>query len=123
MLKNFILVSCCVALLSGCAEKEVENQPSDLIPRDSIIEVMKEISLVEAVYQKRMINTLNQRDSAITLFAEIFAAYNISQDRFTRSFEWYKRDPKEAEKLFCGQTSSNALKKMVWVIVTIFATS
>ena len=100
MLKNFILVSCCVALLSGCAEKVAENQPSDLIPRDSIIEVMKEISLVEAVYQKRMINTLNQRDSAITLFAKIFAEYNISQDRFTRSFEWYKRDPNEAEKLF-----------------------
>lgn len=100
MKKLLFTISVFSLVFTSCKEKIVESQPADLFPRDSMVQVMKEITLVEAVYQKRMINTLNQRDSATTLFAEILAENNISQERFTRSYTWYKRTPQEAEKLF-----------------------
>lgn len=99
-MKQLFVILILFAAIVGCNDNVTPTQPADLFPRDSIVQLMKEITLVEAVYQKRMINTLNQRDSATTLFAELMAEFNISQERFTRSYAWYKRSPEEAEKLF-----------------------
>jgi len=88
----------CVSV--GCTEEEAPP-PKSLIGRDSMILILKDIQLVEARYQRRILARGERlRDQTMQNYAALFEAHGISESRFRSSYVYYQREPEELEVMF-----------------------
>lgn len=83
------LLSCVFA----CSKKPVEV-PADVIPRDSMIVLLAEIHLVEASIQVLNVDVNDSTQSAAYgLYRYVFTKHHITQEKFKRSFDFYRSEP------------------------------
>jgi len=86
---TFLSLVALLIIINSCSE--VKDKPTSLsiIPRDTMIHVMADIHLVDAV----LINALNKRRIVVntvpSYYVDILERYNISKKRFDVSLRYY----------------------------------
>lgn len=87
--------------LSSCAfEPKQFEIPKDLIPKDSMILIMHDMSLVESYIHQKYVQleryALLLRMSGDSLLQD----YGMNRERYERSMEYYGKNPKEYMEIF-----------------------
>lgn len=91
MMRSYTLVALMVCLLVGCANAPV--LPDDVLPRDTFVEVLVDVQIIEAVFNQNVIRTDDPRLRIARYYAETFKKHGISDDQFTRTYTWYHTQP------------------------------
>lgn len=96
MKKLFLTV---LVIVSACStESEV---PEDLIPQDQMVSVLVEVHMLESKIKNLSIRPL---DSAKVVYDHyenlLFADFNITQDQYERSFNYYIENLDEFEDVY-----------------------
>lgn len=95
------LICCLFAVLVACkGEVKLPQKPDDLIVRDSMKMLLKDITLLESAIQNRYRN--------VTVFYKVMTksgehyldSMHISKDRFERSFDYYVSREGELEAIY-----------------------
>jgi hypothetical protein len=92
-MRYFIVLMGIVALslFNACADATQKNsvKPSDLIPRDTLVPLLKEITLLESFYQNNFghISLFHQALKRAGL--NVLNTYHITYNRYERSMDYY----------------------------------
>jgi hypothetical protein len=91
----FVILS---LFLTRCGEPVAFVVPKDVIPQDSMVDIMVDIHLVEGgkMGRKFMGDTLLIDD----YYHKVFDKYNISKTYFDNSFRFYSSSPKDMDKVY-----------------------
>lgn len=90
-----------VLALSGCEyQLQLNNKPSDLIPKDTFTYVLHDMMVVEAYYSSQPINVQNFYSKIPSVMDTVFRKYNIDTARFNRSFDYYANQQEEMIKIY-----------------------
>jgi hypothetical protein len=76
-----------------------EAIPKDIISPDSMVAIMVDVHLAEAVANVNRVND-EQRFSAGELYPIIFKTHRIDSATFRKSFDYYLEHPKKFDKIY-----------------------
>lgn len=85
-----------------------EEIPAEVIAKDKMVEVMTEIELTQALI--RLKNSTQDTINEQQLFNEVYTAFDISENKFNTSLEYYCKDPKLLMNMYI-QVMENLTKK------------
>lgn len=84
---------------TGKMEKKIDA-PADLIPRDSMVNIMADLMLMDAiVFFEQRKGTLKTNDINFYIHNSIMEKYLITREQFEDSFMYYQHDLVEFDKL------------------------
>ncbi|GAB4247473.1 MAG: hypothetical protein Tsb0034_26690 [Ekhidna sp.] len=93
-----------LVILFGCKQSD---QPEDLIEKEKMVLLLKEIHLLEAKIEH--IEIIPQ-DSAKAVFHHyekmLFEEHGVTQDQYERSFTYYVEHPDQFEKIYTSVVDS-----------------
>ncbi len=96
MMKNVSLFITIVAMVISCNKSPVEK-PENLIPRDKMVDVIYDLSVLDALKSQRPIyleqNNINPRTF-------VFEKYKIDSLQFAKSDQYYASDLTEYKKMY-----------------------
>ena len=88
-----------LVILSACSTKP--EPPQDLLPQEKMVEILIEVHLLEAKIKNLSIRPI---DSAKVVYAHyeklLFADFNITQDQYERSFNYYTENLPEFKDIY-----------------------
>ena len=94
VMKKIVLL-CLVFLTISCQDSAIEK-PSNLIEKDKMIDVLYDLSLLEAVKSQNIKGGI----SAEEINQYIFKKYKINKKQFVASNKYYASDVEEYKKMF-----------------------
>lgn len=97
--RSFAILSI-VVLLSRCAEPEVEVAPKYLLHKDKFTEMMVEVQLVEGMKVHKLGPKREKSPDMEAMYANIFAKYDVEQEDFQATYDYYKSRPEEMELIY-----------------------
>ncbi len=87
-------------ILFSCSPGNVTSPDSTIIPRDSMVQLMAEIHLADAI----LINAVNHRKIQVNqipaYYSDILQRYNITKTRFDVSLRFYSDDLEKFDKMY-----------------------
>jgi hypothetical protein len=87
--------------LSGCqSEPYALDEPSDVIPKDTMIMVLKELTLMESHLQTKYIQLSNYYKSLKLSGDVILEKYKLSSSRLERSMVYYGSKQYEMQEMY-----------------------
>jgi hypothetical protein len=90
----FFLTAACSDGMSGI------SKPNDLIPRDSMVKILKEMSLLESHIQAKYIHVARFQETMKRSGKKLLDTYGISHDRFNRSMDYYGSQQEEMKSIY-----------------------
>ncbi|MDI1316304.1 DUF4296 domain-containing protein [Flavobacterium sp.] len=94
-MKKFILIICVVFVLSSCNENSVAK-PDNLITKDKMIDILYDISLLEAIKVQNLKGGINRKKAN----EFIYKKYKIDSIQFAKSNKYYASDLVDYKKMF-----------------------
>ncbi|MFX0556396.1 DUF4296 domain-containing protein [Maribacter sp. CXY002] len=91
-----VIAFVCLSLLISCGEKLIEP-PANLIPRDKMILILKDLAVVNAA---KGINIGVLKDNGIDPTSYVFNKYKIDSVQFVDSNKYYASIPLEYEAIY-----------------------
>ena len=87
-------------LLFSCQSKKPEIVPTAIIGKDTMVQMLTELHLIEAslaikMTEKRKINALRNE-----LKEKLYAKYGMKKERFYDSYNYYKERPQIIDSLY-----------------------
>ncbi|MDG1346209.1 MAG: DUF4296 domain-containing protein [Crocinitomicaceae bacterium] len=100
-MKNIVFVFFSSFLLVACHDGiQKPDAPDDLIEERKMTEIMKDLMLIEghiSVTYKQMNKYFKIMDSSS---ARVFKEHKVTEDQFTRSFEFYATDQEKITRIY-----------------------
>lgn len=93
-----LLASITLLMILSCGQKEVKI-PSHIIPEDKMVEVIKDIQLLEAAHKDMGLFGLEKQNVIDTSYVIIFNKHEIKASEFDSSHNFYTQYPKLYEQL------------------------
>jgi hypothetical protein len=78
-------------LLVACKAKP--SPPADMLDRETFVNLLVEVQLIEAIYNQNMIRNDNPRERLARYYRDTFLQFDVSRDDFTRTYAWYYKHP------------------------------
>jgi len=100
MFCRFFAILAFVVLLTHCAEPEVEVAPKYLLDRDKFTEMMVDVQLVEGMKVHKLGPKREKSPDMEAMYANIFAKYDVDQEDFNATYNYYKARPEEMELIY-----------------------
>lgn len=70
-----------------------------MISRDTFVQVLTEVHLIEGVKKQRLMRNDEQGLIVLRHYVELFERFDISEDRFNRTYRWWYQHPTEMDGL------------------------
>ncbi len=101
-MKFFLVSFCFLSLFFISCKQNIEKQaiPSDLLSRDTLILVLVDIHLADAMVTTSNLKDNEKRDFSYSCYKAVFEKYNIKKGRFDNSLKYYSRDPKYLDVIY-----------------------
>ena len=93
----FIIIVIVSFAFCSCKHTPEPTVPADLIPRDTMINLIAETWLMESSIAESQINFGILENAVISLYDDFFKRHNITKDQFTHSIEYYLETEEDAE--------------------------
>lgn len=97
-----LIFALALSFLGGCSgnSNEVEK-PENLIEREEMTQLLKQIQLVEAKYQRRLFTPKSEiKEKALEQYAHLLASEKVTLEQFKSSFMYYKQQPELLAEMF-----------------------
>lgn len=96
-----ILILCSTFLLASCRDEVAgETQPDDLIPNDTLVMLLKDLTLIESHIQMKYINVSTYKETMKRSGQLVLDKYNISRKRFESSMDYYGTRQLEMQAIY-----------------------
>ncbi|MAX79296.1 MAG: hypothetical protein CL843_03865 [Crocinitomicaceae bacterium] len=90
-----------VLLFSSCGGGDERPKPENLIQKEQMIDILKEMEVVEARYQRRMFEPKSQlKELALEHYTGIFKKHGVTLENFRTSYKYYEEDPELLTEIF-----------------------
>lgn len=99
MKKLQILFLFLILAIFGC-EDEVLNKPENLVKEQQMIEMLVDIHLAEATYNRFRYDSIMENNSSINFYYSVLEKYQVPDSVFEQSFVFYASTPKNFEKMY-----------------------
>lgn len=97
MKKGSLFLVIFILFLSSC---ELEKKkPEDLIAKNEMVLILKDMVLLEATYNTRLIRFDDKNERMTNYSIEILNKFGVSKEKFDSSFEYYSSDSYEFESM------------------------
>jgi len=100
MLHRLIGFSTLILFTASCGEPEIDVVPDGLLDKDKFTEVMVDVQLVEGMKVHKLGPKREKSPDMEAMYANIFAKYNIDQEDFDATYEYYKARPEKMELIY-----------------------
>lgn len=90
----FFLFGACSDGMSGI------SKPKDLIPRDTMVMILKDMSLLESHIQAKYIHVSRFQETMKRSGKKLLDGYHVSHDRFDRSMDYYGSRQEEMQSIY-----------------------
>ncbi len=94
-MKKGILLFCCTLLVISC-DKSAAEKPKNLIEKDTMIDILYDISLLEAIKSQNINGGITSKAGS----DYIYKKYKIDSLQFVKSNKFYASDIEEYKKMF-----------------------
>lgn len=94
-MKKFLIIICCVFSVISCNKNSIEK-PDSLIAKDKMIDILYDISLLEAIKNQN----INGGISSKAANDYIYKKYKIDSIQFVKSNKYYASNIDEYKKMF-----------------------
>lgn len=100
MKKRFqILLFALVFAVVAC-DKPIMPKPEHLIKENQMIDMLVDVHLAEATYNKYRYDSVMQDNSSANFYASVLDKYAVSDSLFEQSYVYYASLPKKFEKMY-----------------------
>ena len=89
-----------VFLFMSCVDISEPEYPEHLVPKDTFVQVLCEVYLVEAVNNHQISIDEVEEGQVYAYYGEVFARYDIDPELFFESLDWYKQHPKSMNGVY-----------------------
>lgn len=105
------LIACCMLLLLGC-KSEIERipEPENLIPRDTMVMVLGDLTVLEAHITNKYPTVTVFKDLMKKSGDDLLKKYNISFKRLDESMNYYGSRQEEMQSIYTEIQDSLTLK-------------
>lgn len=94
------LIGILLLTLVSCHSKSGAPAPDNLISKDSMISVMVDIHIADAVGDQRYGTDKPNRDFTNAVYARIYQNHHITADQYKTSFAYYEAHPADMNKMY-----------------------
>jgi len=91
----FLFLSC-----SPSTENAVGNMPTEIIQPDSLVIILTQIHIAEAILHELKTDTKHKEKTAQNYYSEIFAKHGITLDQYEKSIEYYQQHPEIYQDIY-----------------------
>jgi hypothetical protein len=97
-----VITSCLLlTLLVACTdEMSGISKPNDVIPRDTMVMILKDMSLLESHIQAKYIHVSRFQETMKRSGKKLLDGYHVSHDRFNRSMDYYGSRQEEMQSIY-----------------------
>ena len=81
-------------------ENAVFKKPNHLVNEKKMIEMLVDIHLAEATYNRMRNDSIVRNSSSINFYYSILSKYEVPDSVFEKSFVYYASNPKNFEKMY-----------------------
>lgn len=96
-MKRLLLLASIVLILGSCQSNT--DIPEDVLPRETIKEILVEANMVEGALKANFILGDSAKKVAPTLYEEIYTRHNTNAEEFKNSIDWYFEHPEILEEI------------------------
>ncbi len=97
---SFLVVLLCTGWFTSCAP-EGQAKPEGLIPEGEMVMVLKDISLVEARFQRRLsMPGIHPNELVFENYKMVFDSHNIDIEQFKKSYSYYEENPEIMRNMY-----------------------
>ena len=96
----FILI---IASQYSCTQKIDEKvvPPADLLPKEEMIDILTDFEIYDALMMTKQKNDrIHFEYDKLYFYNSILEKYNITRDRFQRSYTYYQEDHKQMDAIY-----------------------
>jgi hypothetical protein len=86
-----IVYTVAFAFLLGCSD--VPEPPSDVLPRETFVEVLTDVQIIEAVFNQNLIRNDDPKLRIARYYKETFERHGVEPEAFVRTYNWYYAHP------------------------------
>ncbi len=99
MKKSAVILVLFLSILVSC-NREVIKKPDHLVKEKEMINMLVDIHLAEATFNRMRNDTIVKKSSSVDFYYSVLAKYNVADSVFERSFIYYASNPKNFEKMY-----------------------
>lgn len=101
-MRLIIIILFSIIISFSCSKKKKEVKiPDDIMPKDSMVLVIKEVHLVEAAIFMQQQQGLNQDKRLVKqYYNHLFTSLDVDLNHFKKSLKFYSFNPIEMEKIY-----------------------
>lgn len=90
-----------IFLVSACSDRLVSNhKPKNLIPRDSLVMVLKEMTILEAHIQTKYMHVSRFKETMLLSGKNLLKKHDISSQRYEESMAYYGSRQDEMQSIY-----------------------
>lgn len=104
-MKIFQLIFVLLIIALASCNDEVVPKPKHLIKENQMIDMLVDIHLAEATYNKFRYDTIMRDNSSVNFYYAVLDKYNVQDSVFEQSFIYYASVPKNFDKMYRKVTS------------------
>lgn len=82
-----------VFVIAGCSD--TPEPPADLLPRETFVDVLTDVQIIEAVFNQNIIRTDEPKLRIARYYSETFEKHGVKKEDFTRTYIWYYGHPEQ----------------------------
>ena len=94
ILIGFLLIA------SGCKDNSKTDEPENLIPRDTMVQVLMDIHLIEASIKLNNERKLNKEEYTFYYYQYLFEKYDITKEVFDSSLIYYQHNIERFDTIY-----------------------
>jgi len=87
-----------------------KSDAQNLIARDTFVQVLTEVHLIEGVKKQRLMRDDEQGLIILQHYVELFDRFNVNEERFKSTYQWWYQHPAEMDGLL--EEVSEALSEL-----------
>jgi len=88
-MKILLILLCSVIFIACSSNVDGKAEPDNLIPRDSIVLILKDLIVIEAHIQTKYVHVSQYHKLMTKSGLEVLKKYHVSHDRFESSIDYY----------------------------------
>lgn len=100
MKKLIYILTILLFVVAVSCEETIVPKPDNLIKEKQMIEMLVDIHLAEATYNKFRYDTIMSNNSSVNFYYSVLDKYQVPDTLFERSYVYYASVPKDFEKMY-----------------------
>lgn len=81
-------------------EKTDNSVPDEIIQPDSMVSILTEVHIAEAILREMKTDTKHKQKTAQAFYSEIFAKHGITRKQYEKSIQFYQQQPETYQDIY-----------------------